>query len=195
MLRNVFHLIILLLISFSLIGCVAQSNTLSIEPNITLPTQDLSIRAVSINIISIDKRRSTALAEINRNGRLAVLKPSRDLRYLLQEALEKQMIARGFTVSAPANINLQIALNNLYANVQEGSLRHNITIDVVITLVAMASNGSTSTRSYIRSYNEQGPLHASNGKIANAINKVLTDIITDMANDSETSRFIKQNSQ
>lgn len=195
MLRNTFHLIIALLISLSLIGCVAPSNTLSIEPNITLPTQDPTIRAVSINITSIDKRSSTALAEVNRNAALAVLKPSRDLRYLLQEALEKQMIARGYTVSAPANINLQIALNKLYADVQEGILRHNITVDVAISVVAMASNGSTSTRTYTRSYNEQGPLDASNEKIASAINKALTDIIADMANDPETSQFIKQNAQ
>lgn len=116
MLKNTFHLIIALLISLSLIGCVAPSNTLSIEPNISLPTQDPTIRAVSINITSIDKRSSTALAEVNRNAALAVLKPSRYLRYLLQEVLEKQMIARGYTVSAPANINLQIALNKLYAD-------------------------------------------------------------------------------
>lgn len=146
-------------------GCVAQSNTLSIDPNITLPTQDPTIRAVSINITSIDKRSSTALAEVNRNATLAVLKPSRDLRYLLQEALEKQMVARGYTISAPANINLQIVLNKLYADVQEGSLRHNITVDVAISVVAMASNGSTSTRTYTRSYNEQGPLEASNEKL------------------------------
>ncbi|MDR5609437.1 MULTISPECIES: YajG family lipoprotein [unclassified Arsenophonus] len=195
MLKNTFHLIIALLISLSLIGCVAPSNTLSIEPNITLPTQDPTIRAVSINITSIDKRSSTALAEVNRNAALAVLKPSRDLRYLLQEALEKQMIARGYTVSAPANINLQIALNKLYADVQEGSLRHNITVDVAISVVAMASNGSTGTRTYTRSYNEQGPLDASNEKIASALNKALTDIIADMANDPETSQFIKQNAQ
>lgn len=195
MLKNTFHLIIALLISLSLIGCVAPSNTLSIEPNISLPTQDPTIRAVSINITSIDKRSSTALAEVNRNAALAVLKPSRDLRYLLQEALEKQMIARGYTVSAPANINLQIALNKLDADVQEGSLRHNITVDVAMSVVAMASNGSTSTRTYTRSYNAQGPLDASNEKIASAINKALTDIIADMANDPATSQFIKQNAQ
>lgn len=193
MLKNTFCLIIALLISLGLMGCVAQSNTLSIDPNITLPTQDPTIRAVSINITSMDKRSSTALAEVNRNAALAVLKPSRDLRYLLQEALEKQMVARGYTISAPANINLQIVLNKLYADVQEGSLRHNITVDVTISVVAMASNGSSSTRTYTRSYNEQGPLDASNEKIANAINKALTDIIADMANDPETSQFIKQN--
>lgn len=193
MLKNTFCLIFALLISLGLMGCVAQSNTLSIDPNITLPTQDPTIRAVSINITSIDKRSSTALAEVNRNATLAVLKPSRDLLYLLQEALEKQMVARGYTISAPANINLQIVLNKLYADVQEGSLRHNITVDVAISVVAMASNGSTSTRTYTRSYNEQGPLDASNEKIANAINKALTDIMADMANDPETSQFIKQN--
>ncbi|MFS1537546.1 MAG: YajG family lipoprotein [Candidatus Phlomobacter fragariae] len=195
MLKNNFYLIIALLISLSLIGCVAPSNTLSIDPNITLPAQDPTIRAISINITSIDKRSSTALAKVNRNAALTILKPSRDLRYLLQEALEKQMIARGYTVNAPANVNLQIVLNKLYTNVQEGSLRHNLTVDVAISVVAMASNGSISTRIYTRTYNEQGPLDASNEKIANAINKALTDIIADMANDHETSQFIKQNTQ
>ncbi|MFV9996408.1 MAG: YajG family lipoprotein [Arsenophonus endosymbiont of Dermacentor nuttalli] len=193
MLKNTFWLIISLFIALILGGCVAPSNTLSIDPEITLPPQDPTIRAVSINITSIDKRSSPALAEVNRNASLVILKTSRDLRYLIQEALEKQMIARGYSVSAPANINLQIVLNKLYADVQEGNLRHNITVDVAISVVAMASNGSTNTRTYTRSYNEQGPLAASNEKISNAINKTLTDIIADMANDHETSQFIKQN--
>ncbi len=95
-------------------------------------------------------------------------------------------------ISATANINLEIILNNLYVDIQECSLRHNITINVAISLVAIAYNGSTSTRTYTRSYNEQVPLDASNKKIAYAINKVLTNIIADMANDSETSRFMKK---
>lgn len=193
MLKNIFWLIISLFITLILAGCVALSNTISIDPEITLPPQDPTIRAVSINITSIDKRSSPALAEINRNTSLVILKPSRDLRYLIQEALEKQMIARGYSVSTQANINLQIVLNKLYADVQEGSLRHNITVDVAISVVAMASNGSTNTRTYTRSYNEQGPLAVSNEKISNTINKTLTDIIADMANDHETSQFIKQN--
>lgn len=77
-----FDLIITMLISLALMGCVAQSNTLSIDLNITLLAQDQMIRAVSINITSLDKRRSTRLAEVNRNASLAVLKPSCDLRYL-----------------------------------------------------------------------------------------------------------------
>ncbi|HGJ5875787.1 MAG TPA: YajG family lipoprotein [Arsenophonus sp.] len=193
MLKNIFWLIISLFITLILAGCVALSNTISIDPEITLPPQDPTIRAVSINITSIDKRSSPALAEINRNSSLVILKPSRDLRYLIQEALEKQMITRGYSVSTQANINLQIILNKLYADVQEGSLRHNITVDVAISVVAMASNGSTNTHTYTRSYNEQGPLAVSNEKISNAINKTLTDIIADMANDHETSQFIKQN--
>ncbi|WP_369407030.1 YajG family lipoprotein [Arsenophonus endosymbiont of Aleurodicus floccissimus] len=64
-------------------------------------------------------------------------------------------------------------------------------VDVAISVVAMASSGSTSTRIY----NEQGPLDASNKKIASAINKALTNIIADMANDPETNQFIKQNAQ
>ncbi|MGP1953877.1 MAG: YajG family lipoprotein [Arsenophonus sp. NC-QC1-MAG3] len=130
-------LIIALLIQLSLIRCVYTNNTLFIELNIRFPTQDPTIRAVSINITSIDKRSLTALAKVNRYAIITILKPSRDLPYFLQEALEKQMIARGFMINAKANVNLQIALNNLHADIQEGSLRHNITVNVAISLVAM----------------------------------------------------------
>ncbi|MGP1956425.1 MAG: hypothetical protein ACTS8H_01475 [Arsenophonus sp. NC-PE1-MAG3] len=84
MLKNSFRLIIALLIPLSLIRFIVTSNTLSIEPNITLLTQDPTIKSISINITSIDKISLTALAKVNCNSILAVLKFSRDLRYFLQ---------------------------------------------------------------------------------------------------------------
>ncbi|MEI9533933.1 YajG family lipoprotein [Moellerella wisconsensis] len=177
-----------------LAGCAAPNNTLSLEPKITLPAQNQAQGTRSISITSVDNRSSKSLAEINRDGKLVQLMPSRDPRYLLQEAVEKQMNARGFTISSPANINLVIQLNSLNANVQEGSLRHNITAQANVTINAQAPNGSKTTRTFNRNYNVRGPMGASNAKIESAINTALTDIITDMANDQDISLFIKQNS-
>ncbi len=68
-------------------------------------------------------------------------------------------------ISATANVNLQIALNNLHTDIQEGSSHHNITVNIAIILVAIAYNGSTSTRTlYTRSYNKQWLLDSSNEK-------------------------------
>lgn len=65
--------------------CQAPSNTLSIEPVMKLPSADPTLGAATISITGVDKRSSQTLAEFSRNGQLAQLRPSRDLRFLMQE--------------------------------------------------------------------------------------------------------------
>lgn len=178
-----------------LAGCQSQNNVISVEPKVKLPIQDLGIRAATITINGVDQRNSQVLADLNRDGKLVQLRPSRDLRFLFQEILEKQMTARGFKISSPADANIQIAINQLNANVQEGSLRHNITVKAEITVLAKVQNGSTQSKTYRTSYNVQGPFGASNEKITTAINTALSDIISEMAQDPSISNFIKQNAQ
>ncbi|MCA6219750.1 lipoprotein [Photorhabdus antumapuensis] len=178
-----------------LAGCAAPSNTLTIEPKITLPTTDPTMGAITISISGADNRQSQTLAQVNRNAKLEILKPSRDLRFLLQEILEKQMTARGYMIGSPANANLQIIVNNLYADVKEGSLRHNISTKADISIISTAQNGSKQVKNYRTSYNVQGPLGATNEKIADAVNTVLSEVIADMAQDPSVSNFIKQNAR
>ncbi|EYU17251.1 MULTISPECIES: lipoprotein [Photorhabdus] len=180
---------------FLLAGCAAPSNTLTIEPKITLPTADPTMSAITISISGADNRQSQTLAQVNRNAKLEILKPSRDLRFLLQEILEKQMTARGYMIGSPANANLQIIVNNLYADVKEGSLRHNISTKADISIISTAQNGSKQVKNYRTSYNVQGPLGATNEKIADAVNTVLSEVIADMAQDPSVSNFIKQNAR
>ena len=44
------------------------------------------------------ERTDQALAEATRDNQIVTLTASRDLRFLLQEVLEKQMTARGYMV-------------------------------------------------------------------------------------------------
>ncbi|HCM64629.1 MAG TPA: hypothetical protein DIT05_19125 [Morganella sp. (in: Bacteria)] len=178
-----------------LAGCQAPSNTLSIEPVMKLPPADPTLGATTISITGVDNRSSQTLAEFSRNGQLAQLRPSRDLRFLLQEALEKQMAARGFMIGTPAAANVQIAINTFKANVQEGSIRHNITANIEVTVLATAQNNSTKSRTFRTSYNVQGPFSASNAKVTDAFNRALSDIVADMAQDTQISQFIKQNAR
>ncbi|MBS9425277.1 lipoprotein [Photorhabdus caribbeanensis] len=180
---------------FLLAGCAAPSNTLTIEPKIALPTADPTMGAITLSISGADNRQSQTLAQVNRNAKLETLKPSRDLRFLLQEVLEKQMTARGYMIGSPANANLQIIVNNLYADVKEGSLRHNISTKADISIISTAQNGSKQIKNYRTSYNVQGPLGATNEKIADAVNTVLSEVIADMAQDPSVSNFIKQNAR
>ncbi len=178
-----------------LAGCATSTNTLNVAPKITLPTQDPTLQGITISINGADQRQDQALAKVNRDGQLVSLTPSRDLRYLLQESLEKQMTARGYMIGPNGAVDLQIVVNNLFADVQEGNLRYNITTKADISIIATAKNGNKQVKNYRSTYNVQGALTATNDKITNAVNSTLGDVINDMAQDTSISNFIKANAR
>ncbi|AGB81337.1 Uncharacterized lipoprotein [Serratia rubidaea] len=178
-----------------LAGCASSSNTLNVTPKIVLPTQDPTLQGVTISINGADQRKDQALAKVNRDSRLVTLTPSRDLRFLLQEVLEKQMGARGYMIGPNAPVDLQIVMNHLYADVTEGNLRYSITTKADISIIAVAKNGNKQVKNYRSTYNVQGAFNATNDKITNAVNTVLGDVIADMAQDTSVNDFIKQNAR
>ncbi|MEE8727565.1 MAG: lipoprotein [Rahnella inusitata] len=178
-----------------LAGCATSTNTLDVSPKIVLPSQDPTLQGITISVNGADQRQDQALAKVNRDGQLISLTPSRDLRFLLQESLEKQMTARGYMVGADGVVDLQIVVNNLYADVQEGNLRYNITTKADISIIATAKNGSKQVKNYRSTYNVQGALSATNAKITTAVNTTLGDVISDMASDTSISDFIKANAR
>jgi len=184
-----------LLAALMLAGCATSSNTLNVTPKIVLPQQDPTLQGVTISINGADQRQDQALAKVNRDGQLVTLTPSRDLRFLLQEVLEKQMGARGYMIGADGAVDLQIVVNNLYADVSEGNLRYNITTKADISITAQAKTGNKQVKNYRSTYNVQGDFTATNEKITNAVNTVLGDVIADMAQDTSVNDFIKQNAR
>ncbi|GKX46422.1 lipoprotein [Pectobacterium carotovorum] len=178
-----------------LAGCAAKSNTLNITPKISVPSQDPTLMGVTISINGADQRADQALAKVSRDGQLITLTPSRDLRFLLQEALEKQMTARGYMIGTGGPVALQIVVNHLYADVSEGNLRYNITTKADISIISQAANGNKQVKNYRSTYNVQGAFTASNDKITDAVNTVLGDVINDMAQDTSVSSFIKENAR
>ncbi|KHN54005.1 lipoprotein [Pectobacterium fontis] len=178
-----------------LAGCAAKSNTLNITPKISVPSQDPTLMGVTISINGADQRADQALAKVNRDGQLLTLTPSRDLRFLLQEALEKQMTARGYMIGTGGPVALQIVVNHLYADVSEGNLRYNITTKADISIISQAANGNKQVKNYRSTYNVQGAFTANNQNITNAVNTVLSDVINDMAQDTTVSSFIKENAR
>lgn len=188
-------LLLPLLATFMLVGCVTSTNTLNVTPKIVLPQQDPTLQGVTVTINGADQRKDQALAKVNRDGQLITLTPSRDLRYLLQEVLEKQMTARGYMVGPTGSVDLQIIVNHLFADVSQGNLRYNITTKADISIVAQAKNGNKQVKNYRSSYNVQGAFSASNEKITDVVNTALSGVIADMAQDTSISQFIKQNAR
>ncbi|WP_294910994.1 lipoprotein [Tatumella sp. UBA2305] len=183
-----------LLAAFALAGCATSSNTLDVTPKITLPQQDPSLMGVTVSINGADQRSSQALAQVTRDNQLVTLTPSRDLRFLLQEVLEKQMAARGYMIGPNGAVDLQIVVNKLYADVTQGNLRYSITTNADVSITATAKNGNKQMKTYRQTYSVEGPFTANNDKITKAVNSTLGDVISDMAADTSINDFIKQNS-
>lgn len=183
-----------LLAVFALAGCATSSNTLDVTPTMTLPQQDPALMGVTISINGADQRTSQALAQVTRDNQLVTLTPSRDLRFLLQEVLEKQMTARGYMIGPDGAVDLQIVVNKLYANVSQGNLRYSITTSADISITATAKNGNKQIKTYRQTYSIEGPFSATNDKITQAVNQTLSDVIADMSRDTSINQFIKQNS-
>lgn len=180
---------------FMLASCATPPTTIDVSPTISLPQQDPSLMGVTVSINGADQRKDQALAKVTRDNQLVTLTPSRDLRFLLQEVLEKQMTARGYMVGPNSPVDLQIIVNQLFADVSQGSVRYNIATKADIVIIATAKNGNKMTKNYRSSYNVEGAFQASNKNIANAVNSVLTDTIADMAQDTSVHDFIKQNAR
>ncbi|CAK9884113.1 MAG: hypothetical protein XXXJIFNMEKO3_00494 [Candidatus Erwinia impunctatus] len=184
-----------LLVVLVLTGCATSTTTLNVAPKIDLPQRDPSLAGLTVSISGADRRTDQALAKVNRDGQLVRLTPSRDLRFLLQEVLEKQMQARGYMIGPASNVDLQIIVNNLYADVSQGNVRYTITTKADISIIALAKNGSKQVKNYRQSYSIEGAFTASNQKITDAVNTTLGEVITDMAQDLSVHEFIKQNAR
>ncbi|AXU96147.1 lipoprotein [Erwinia persicina] len=184
-----------LLAVFILAGCAGSSNTLDISPKIQLPQRDPSLMGITVSINGADQRSDQALAKVNRDGQLITLTPSRDLRFLLQETLEKQMTARGYMIGPNGAVDLQIVVNGLYADVTQGNVRYSITTKADISIIATAKNGSKQVKNYRQTSSVEGAFSASNEKITNVVNNTLGDVIADMAQDTSVNEFIKQNAR
>ncbi len=184
-----------LLAAFILAGCATSNNTLTIQPKIQLPQQDPGLMGVTVSINGADQRKDQALAKVNRDGQLVTLTSSRDLRFLLQEVLEKQMTARGYMIGPNGAVDLQIVVINLYADVTQGNVRYSITTKADISIIATAKNGNKQVKNYRQTYSVEGAFNANNQKITNAVNATMSGVIADMAQDTSVNDFIKQNAR
>lgn len=180
---------------FMLAGCATPPTTIDVSPKITLPQQDPSLMGVTVSINGADQRKDQALAKVTRDNQLVTLTASRDLRFLLQEVLEKQMTTRGYMVGPNGAVDLQIVVNNLYADVTQGSVRYSITTKADVSIIATAKNGNKQVKNYRQTYSVEGAFSATNAKITNAVNATLGDVISDMAQDTSVNSFIKQNAR
>ena len=93
----------------------------------------------------------------------------------------------------PSLMGVTVSING--ADQRPGNVRYNIATKADIAIIATAANGNKMTKNYRASYSVEGAFQASNKNIADAVNSVMTDTISDMAQDTSIHDFIKQNAR
>lgn len=176
-------------------GCASTTNDLILNPTIASANPDPSLMGQTLSINASDARQDKALAKLNRDGRLVVLNASRSPAYLMQEVIDRQMRDRGYMIGNNGDASIQVTINELFADVQEGNLRYSINTIIDIAIVTQAKNGLTYTKNYRTSHTVQGAFGASNSDISDALNQTLTEVIAVMAKDPGVHEFVKQHSR
>ncbi|MGS9273036.1 YajG family lipoprotein, partial [Salmonella enterica subsp. enterica serovar Infantis] len=76
--------------------------------------------------------------------------------------LEKQLTARGYMIGTNGAFNLQIIVNQLYADVSQGIVRYNIATKADIAIISTEANGSKMTKNYLSNKSKEGAFQAYN---------------------------------
>jgi uncharacterized lipoprotein len=184
-----------LLAVFLITGCATTSNNLVLNPTIANAKSDPTLMGQTLSINATDARQDKALAKVNREGKLETLYASREPNYLMQEVIDRQMRDRGYMIGNNGDASIQLTINHLFADVQEGNLRYTINTVIDLSILVQAKNGASFTKNYRTSHTIQGAFTANNTNITNALNMGLSEIIAVMANDASVSEFVKQNSR
>ncbi len=128
--------------------------------------------------VSITARTSAgfrALAKVTRNNQLVTLAASRDLRFTQKSG--KQMTARGYMIGPNSAVNLQIIVNQLYADVSHGAACAANIATKRISRLCDRGKWRQDDQNYRANYSIEGAFRASNQNIADAVSSVLTDTI------------------
>lgn len=181
------------LVTLLMSGCAKQpDDALYLHPTIVLPQQDMSMKPIQLTIKAIDNRQDKALSKVVRDNRLISLTDSVDTKEFFRDMLEKQMRIRGYVTSATADNSLTLYLDELYANVQQGSFRYMITTKASIRLVAKTANGSEVTKTLSATNKREGIMDANKPLLTEILNNIESNIIASMANDNSIHQFLKQ---
>lgn len=177
-------------------GCAKKpDDALYLHPTIVLPQQDMSMQPIRLTIKAIDNRQDKALSKVVRDNRLISLTDSVNTIEFFRDMLEKQMRIRGYITSANADNSLTLYLDELYANVQQGSFRYMVTTKANIRLVAKTANGSEVTKTLSATNKREGIMDANKPLLTEILNNIESNIIASMANDNSIHQFLKQTAQ
>ncbi len=157
-------------------------------PNVEVQTQS----AQRIAIQTIDTRKANFVVRMHKGDDAAkLISPSETPRKQIDSLFRSGFAKAGYVVDPAASEHIQIQLEKLLADVNEGTFGYEANTEVVINVIASNSRNRTLTKRYTAKNNHSGPFSPDFAKMELAINQLIADLSRDILQDPELNEFIQ----
>lgn len=149
-----------------------------------------------VNVVVQDARPQPEVSSYVAQEKIVKLTASPTVSQLFQQIFLQDLNAKGFHISqaSQANINVIIRINDFYANVEQGNLRHKISSKIRLEIQVQGRSG-TFSKNMSASRSQEGAFSAKNDEIQQLLTETLTELSNNIYQDQEISQAINQYSR
>ncbi|MEZ9821581.1 YajG family lipoprotein [Shewanella sp. 10N.286.45.A1] len=185
-------LILVIAAAFTVIGCASQAPThIALNPEVPNINQQTDIE-LPIAIDTIDTRSANFIVRFNDGDNAArLVSPSEAPRVQMDQVFRDGFSQAGYRVDPSSVKHLQIQLEQLLTDVDEGTFGFEANSQIVINVIAQNTNQSL-TKRYRAKGLLKGPFSADFATLELEMNKLLGELTHDIINDPELNQFIQQ---
>ncbi|MGB5446783.1 MAG: YajG family lipoprotein [Psychromonas sp.] len=160
--------------------------TMRVEPEISTGRNRPVIDSNNIwSLNSQDRRIAHYLIEISTgDGPATLINEYDSSQRIILQALNREWQAQGLMISPDGNYEIDIQLIKLLAKVKQSTYKHEINSEIVIKLQLNANN-KVFSKTFNSSSTSESPLNANSKKISKQLNTQLSQLLTEIALDSE----------
>lgn len=181
--------------SILLVGCQAQSNTLTFTPPAPTATMNVNQSAV-VYVSTRDARTTQDVASYVRNGELVKLNAAPSVTQLFQQVMQQNLVSKGFRVGQMNNANagVTVEIKDFSTKVEQGNLRYNLTSKIQVTVYVQGASGNYN-KAFNATRSQSGAFNANNDEIQKVLGETFKDIVNNIYQDQEVANAINQYSR
>ncbi|NMH66999.1 YajG family lipoprotein [Shewanella salipaludis] len=184
------RLLLLIVSSLALTACAGHAPThIALSPQ--LPAVNQQAQGQPLAIETLDTRSANYIVRFKDGDKAArLVSPSEPPRIQLDQVFRAGFAQAGYQIDPAAATSLQIRLEQLLTDVEEGHFSFEANSQITIDVVAKNSSQELSKR-YRAKGHLTGPFGADYASLELDMNKLLEQLVRDILNDPELNQFLQ----
>jgi len=184
---------ILLLSLFLLAACTTSPLSIQLHPQLTDKESRAQLEGqIEWQINSEDLRIAHHLIEITDGEKAALLvNESQSSRLIIENALQQQWRQSGLNFKTDSVNKITIGLLRLLAEVEQNSLTHNTSSQIVLK-VELSNEKRVFSKFFRSRFTKEGPFTADIKKVAAQLNTQLSQLLNEIVQDQEVNAKLLQ---